>query len=704
MLVPQSMAYALLAGMPMIYGLYSSFVPLVLYAGLATSRVQAVGPVAMDAMMTASVANNILGTERAAQCDPLKPETCGEYIALAVVLAFFTGLLQVAFGTFHLGVLVNFLSHSVMSGFTSAAALVIGLSQCKYLLGVDVPRQTYAWQTVYKLCKALPSLDLNNLPVAIMCCAIIYGLKWWKKNRYDASSTSRWHHVFKVVCDLSALINTIIAAVITYVMHRYGVDIPMIGKVPSGLPAPALPRVADFPQVGQVVSGGLMIGLIGFLELIAIAQTYAAKRGYSVDTNQEFLALGAGNMVGSFFSAFPIGGSFSRTAVNASSGAETPLSGLVTAVVILLAVTAMASTFTYIPMCALAAIVVVAVKDLVNVGDFMEAWRVSKADFGVMLASFGFTFGLGVWQGIAIGVVISLAITVRHSAYPNIATLGQVPRTLVFRDMRQRKGKSSLLTFQGVVLLRVDSELYFANCGYVRNHIMTQVKEEDAHAVILDCGGINMIDLSGLHMLKELVRDLEASGVTLLLAHLKEPVRWRLKKAGFFEPLGEGGVISKSHCFSHVSDAVTQVMGSQQVHCTMGNRVPSHNELMSMWEEREDVFASGSPSASPARPPRNLESVKESELEMSALVAAEEGFYEKGSGSKKKSVVDEELTAGQRAYIERELQRGTLSDSSAGIGGADEVRLSLVSDTSKEEVDTQSKGKGKKKDVKRRKG
>ena len=154
---------------------------------------QAVGPVAMDAMMTASVVTNILGTERAAQCDPLSPSTCGEYIGLTVVLAFFTGLLQMCFGVFHLGVMVNFLSHSVMSGFTSAAAIVIGLSQFKYLLGVDVPRQTYAWQTVYELAKAVPELDLNNLPVAILCCAIIYGLKQWKKTRYVKSNPSKVH-------------------------------------------------------------------------------------------------------------------------------------------------------------------------------------------------------------------------------------------------------------------------------------------------------------------------------------------------------------------------------------------------------------------------------------------------------------------------------------------------------------------------------
>lgn len=675
MLVPQSMAYALLAGMPMIYGLYSSFVPLVVYGCLNTSRVQAVGPVAMDAMMTASVATNILGTERAAQCDPLVPSTCGEYIALALLLAFFTGLLQMCFGVFHLGIIVNFLSHSVMSGFTSAAALVIGLSQCKYLLGVDVPRQTYAWQTVYKLAKAIPDLDLNNLPVAIMCCAIIYGLKWWKKTRYKKSNPSKAHQYFKIVCDLSALINTVVAAVVTFVMYKSGVEIPIVGDVPSGLPAPELPAFNDFTDYGQVISGALIIGLIGFLELIAIAQTYASERGYEVDTNQEFLALGAGNMLGSLFSSFPIGGSFSRTAVNGSSGAETPLSGLITAAVILLAVTALSSTFFYIPMCSLAAIVVVAVKDLVKVSDFKEAWRVSKADFAVMLASFGFTFGLGVWQGIAVGVIISLAITVKHSAYPNIASLGQVPGTLVFRDMRQRKGKSRLLTFDGVVLLRVDSELYFANCGYVKNQIMERVKEEDAHAVILDAGGVNTIDLSGLHMLRGLVEDLEHKGVTLLLAHLKEPVRFSMKKAGFFEPLSDGGVISKSHCFSHVSDAVTQVMGAKDMNL---RHAPSHRELMAMWEDKErtDNLASSAD---------ELESVAE---QTSALNAEQRAL------TKKKLDVSSEMSAEQKAYIERELQRGSLSQNQGNVLGADSVAVSI-------DEDNNSSEKGK--DIKRRK-
>lgn len=309
-----------------------------------------------------------------------------------------------------------------------------------------------------------------------------------------------------------------------------------------------------------------MIGLIGFIELIAIAQMYATKKGYKVNTNQEFCALGIANVAGSFFAGYPIGGSFSRTAVNAAGGAETPLSGAVTGAVIFLALVVLSPTFYYIPMAGLAAIVVTAVIDLVKVDEFREAWRINKYDFAVMMSSFLFTLGLGVIPGIGIGAGLSLMIYLRQNAYPHVATLALVPGTNgIFKDTKKvPDADKELQSFDGISIIRIDSDVWFANCGYLKETISDYVRANESSTLIFDFSACNRIDLSGLHMMSCLVKEMQNAKVTVMFTETKEKLFKQLRVSKMLDSVLQEESTFFPHTFQALQAARHQ--GSSPVH------------------------------------------------------------------------------------------------------------------------------------------
>ncbi len=517
MLIPQGMAYALIAGLPPIYGLYAALVPLVVYALLGTSRHLAVGPVAMVSLLVA------------AGVAPLAGGDAERYIALALLLALMVGVLQLLMGLARFGFLVNFLSHPVLTGFTAAAALIIGLSQLKHLLGVPLPRSNYVHEILWSAAQQLGAVNVPTLLIGLGGIALLVLLKRWKRALPGAL----------VVVALGTV------AAWAFSLHEHGVEI--VREVPGGLPAPYLPALAP-GDLAALLPIALTIALVGFMESIAVAKAFASKHRYDVDANQELIALGLANLVGAVFRAYPVTGGFSRTAVNAQAGARSPAASLVSAGVIALTLLLLTPLFYFMPQAVLAAIVMVAVAGLIDLREVRFLWRVRRADFFLMLLTFGATLGLGIEEGILVGVVASLILVIQQGSRPHAAVMGRLPGTTTYRNVERYP---EALTGSGVVVLRVDASLYFANVAFLKETIR-EIERGDAafRVLVLDAYPVNRIDASAAHALKEILEDLRSRGGDVYFASVKGPVRDVLERAGLVELAG------RDHFFLEVHEAV----------------------------------------------------------------------------------------------------------------------------------------------------
>ncbi|TVP46081.1 MAG: solute carrier 26 family protein [Gemmatimonadales bacterium] len=517
MLIPQGMAYALIAGMPPIYGLYASLVPLVIYGLVGSSRQLAVGPVAIVSLLVAA------GVAPLAAGDPER------YVALALLLALMVGVLQLGMGLLRFGFLTNFLSHPVLAGFTSAAAIVIGASQLKHLVGVDLPGTNQVLELGFALAARWQEVHVPTLLLGVVAIGLLVVLKRWRKAFPGA-----------------LLVVAISTAAVAFLGWQ-DAGIRVVGQIPGGLPAPTLPfggtpgaegpaALVDLGAMWQLLPVALTIALVGFMESIAVAKVYATRHRYPLDANRELVGLGLANIVGSFFRAFPTTGGFSRTAVNDQAGARTTVATLIAAGIIGLTLLFLTGLFRTLPNAVLAAIVMVAVANLVNWKEAVHLWHADRRDLALMGVTFVATLFVGIEEGIIVGVLASLAALVYESSRPHVAVCGQLPDSDTWLNIRHHPEAEET---PGVVVFRIDSGLSFANAEYVRERVqLLAVTEPTPRDLVFDFHAVNGVDSTSLHQLGEILTDLEQSGIEPWFAGVKWPIMERLRRVGFDERVG----------------------------------------------------------------------------------------------------------------------------------------------------------------------
>lgn len=529
MLVPQGMAYALLAGLPPEVGLYASILPLIVYGLFGSSRTLAVGPVAIVSLMVATTLGPMV-----------EAGTIG-YVSGAVLLAFLSGVLLLAMGIARLGVLVNFLSHPVISGFTSAAALVIGFSQLKHLLGFSIPRSHLITETVAHA--AAHVNEWNLVTVAIAALSLVILLAWRGLLPEWLSSLNTQSTVVEPISKAGPLIAVLFSTLTVWALSLTDYGVKVIADVPAGLPSLTLPPV-DVALLQELLPAALLISLIGFLESVSVAKSLASKRRQKVDANQELIALGAANIGASLSGGYPVTGGFSRSLVNFTSGAVTPLASIITAMLVALTLMIFTPLLYFLPKATLAIIIIVAVAGLIDTKMLKEAWCYNKADAFSLIATFASVLWLGIEVGIIAGAGLSIILYLWRTSRPHVAIVGRVGNTEHFRNVLRHDVK----TDPHVLAIRIDESLYFANIAGLEEKILAEVADhQDIEHLVLIMSAVNFIDTSALETIENLIVDLKEAGVTLHLAEVKGPVSDRLMQIELKEKLGAGKIFLSTH-------------------------------------------------------------------------------------------------------------------------------------------------------------
>jgi len=526
MLIPQSLAYALLAGLPPEIGLYASVAPLLLYAVFGTSRVLAVGPVAVVSLMTAAAIG-----EHAVAGSP-------QYWAVAITLAFLSGVMLLIMGVLRLGFLANFLSHPVISGFISASGLLIAASQLKTLMGVKAEGHNVI-DLAQALISQLPNIHVLTLVVGVLATAFLFWVrKGLKPLLIRVGLNARLADVLAKAGPVAAIAVTTLLA---WLLDWKGQGLRLVGSVPQGLPPLTLP-VLDMALWQSLGMPALLISVVGFVESVSVGQTLAAKRRQRIEPNQELVALGASNLSAAFTGGFPVTGGFARSVVNFDAGAQTPAAGVYTALGITLASLFLTPALYFLPQATLSATIIVAVLSLVDLGMLKRTWAYSRTDFLAALATLLMTLVQGVEVGLVVGVAVSLVLFLYRTSRPHIAEVGQVPGTEHFRNVLRHH----VATSPRLVSLRVDESLYFANARALEDRINDLVAERPAlKHVVLQCSAINDIDASALESLEAIDHRLRDAGLRLHLSEVKGPVMDRLQATEFVARLS--GKIYLSH-------------------------------------------------------------------------------------------------------------------------------------------------------------
>ncbi|WP_439149484.1 SulP family inorganic anion transporter [Sulfitobacter sp.] len=518
MLIPQSLAYALLAGLPAEAGLYASIAPIILYTIFGTSRALAVGPVAVVSLMTAAALSNIV-----------EQGTMG-YAVAALSLAALSGIILLAMGLFRLGFVANFLSHPVIAGFITASGIIIAASQLKHILGINAEGHTLL-DLVISLTQHLSETNWITALIGILATGFLFWVRKGLKPLLQRFGLSDGLTGVFVKTGPVAVVVATTAAVWALGLADKGVKI--VGDVPQSLPPLTLPSFSP-ELLGQLLLPAFLISIIGFVESISVAQTLAAKKRQRIDPNQELIGLGAANIGASLTGGFPVTGGFSRSVVNYDAGAETPAAGAFTAVGLAIAALALTPLIYFLPKATLAATIIVAVLSLVDFSILKRSWNYSKADFAAVLATMVLTLLLGVEAGVSAGVGLSILLHLYKSSTPHIAEVGQVPGTEHYRNILRH----DVLTDPAIVTLRVDESLYFANARFLEEKIHNRVAaDKNIRHVILQCSAINEIDLSALESLEAINARLREMGVQLHLSEVKGPVMDRLKREHFLAEL-----------------------------------------------------------------------------------------------------------------------------------------------------------------------
>ena len=516
MLIPQGMAYAMLAGLEPVHGLYAVTIPLLLYAVFGTSRHLAVGPDAIISMLTAAGIASLMAP------------SAEEYLLYVLTLTLMVGGIRVLMGLFKLGFVVNFLSRPVINGFTSAAAIVIGLSQIKYWFKIDLPQTGHLQEMVMALLANMSNIHWLTFGVGLIgMLVIIYGKKI--------------HRFFPT--QLAAVVLGI-SAVWGFGLNEYGIAI--VGAVPGGFPLLSVPSF-EFTLWRQLFPIALTIALVGYAQSIAIAKSIQAKhKGYTIDPNQELLALGMANLGAAFFNGFPVAGGFSRSAVNDKAGANTALSSIISVVLILLTLAFFTQLFFYLPLAILAAVILVAVIGLVDVKEPAELWKRDPADFAMWLATFFATLVLGIEIGILSGMGLSLLMVIYKASRPHMAQLGRVPGTSIYRNIRRF---DNLETRDDLLMIRLDGPIYFANVDYVKNTLDQWINDRKGKisSVIFNMESVTSLDSTGANALTDWIVDWRSQGIELFITGAKGPVRDVLKRWGLIERIGVEHMFMDDH-------------------------------------------------------------------------------------------------------------------------------------------------------------
>ncbi|PID63783.1 MAG: sodium-independent anion transporter [Gammaproteobacteria bacterium] len=518
MLIPQSLAYALLAGLPPEAGIYASIVPIMLYAVFGTSRALAVGPVAVVSLMTAAAISDVAASGTAG------------YAAAALLLAFLSGGMLLLMGFFRLGFLANFLSHPVISGFISASGILIALSQVKHILGISAHGHTLP-ELLASLADGLGEINLVTALIGLAATGFLF----WVRRHLKPTLIGLGLHAR--LADVLTKAGPVAAVVVTtWLVAQFALDergVVIVGEVPQSLPPFTLPSL-DPVLVQKLFLPALIISVIGFVESISVAQTLAARKRQRVDADQELIGLGAANLGAAFTGGFPVTGGFARSVVNFDAGAETPAAGAFTALGLLTAAVALTPLVHDLPKATLAATIIVAVLSLVDFSILKTSWRYSKADFAAVATTIVLTLGVGVEVGVSAGVVLSILLYLYRSSRPHIAEVGLVPGTQHFRNVLRHKVETS----EAVVTLRVDESLYFANARFLEDHVYARVTGDEAvRHVILMCSAINDIDFSALESLEAMNHRLDDMCIRLHLSEVKGPVMDKLERSHFLDAL-----------------------------------------------------------------------------------------------------------------------------------------------------------------------
>ena len=536
MLIPQSLAYAMLAGLPPQMGLYASILPITLYAIFGTSRALAVGPVAVVSLLTAASISRIAapGSE--------------EYIFAAITLAFLSGVFLLAMGIFRLGFMANFLSHPVISGFITASGIIIAASQLKNIFGIEAHGHNLV-QILSSMSGYLGEINWITATIGILTAAFLF---WVRKGLLPLlrglGLPKRTAEIIAKTGPVAAIVAT---TLLVWAFDLKSAGVKIVGAVPQGLPPLTVPGFS-LELWTSLLSSAVLISVIGFVESISVAQTLAAKKRQRIDPDQELIGLGAANIGAAFTSGFPVTGGFSRSVVNYDAGADTPAAGAYTAVGLMFASLFLTPLIFFLPKATLAATIIVAVLSLVDFSILGKAWRYSKADFIAVAATMFITLVVGVEVGVITGVLVSILIHLYKSSRPHIATVGQVPNSEHFRNVLRH----DVITHPNILTVRVDESLYFANARFLEDYLFERVAcRTELRDVILMCSAINAIDMSALESLEAINERLCDMGVSFHLSEIKGPVMDQLVDTDFLKHLTGEIFLSQKIAVDRLSQA-----------------------------------------------------------------------------------------------------------------------------------------------------
>lgn len=535
-LVPQGMAFALLAGLKPEYGLFSSIFPLFIYAFFGTSRQMSIGPMAITSLLL-NVSCQGYGYE----------ESTPEFTQLALSVTFLVGMCSVYLGLFRLGILANIISPGVLSGFITASSFVIMINQVKYVVGFEVPRFSYIHQTIYYILSHIQHTNVYEFLMGLGTIITLLTVRELKRRNKTPPKDEKWLYIYKGLFVFSNLINFFViffATLIAKSLIENGIDITIVGDVPSGF-KPVQFNLVPFGTLVKLFPSSLAIAFVHFAGNWAVAVKYANKEKYDVDANQELLATGFALSIGMMFNSFAVSGGLGRSAVNAESGAKTQLAGCISATFILISLLSVTSFFYYIPMCVLGAVIGVSVISMIDFEAVKEAYRIDKRDCFVMVVTILATFFIGVSQGLFVGIFLSIAVVLRTSAFPRIVHLGKFPEALGghFRDATKFKEAKQI---PGYAIIRMDASLFYANATFFKETVLNAVNghyhtdsDVPIHSVIIDTSAWIDIDVVGIKTLYEIKNELKSVyNVTLFVVGAKVTLRERLGPAGFIDDIG----------------------------------------------------------------------------------------------------------------------------------------------------------------------
>ena len=527
MLIPQSLAYALLAGLPPQMGLYASILPLVAYALFGTSRTLSVGPVAVASLMTATAVGKVAQAGTA------------DYASAAVALALLSGLMLAAMGLLRFGALSNLLSHPVVSGFITASGIIIAMSQLRHIFGIDAHGETLL-DLGYSLLARMADFNAVTLGTGVAALLFLFWVRGGLAPLLERVGLA------PTTAGMVAKAGPVLIIVLTTLASYFGGfearGVAIVGDVPGGMPAFSTP-IFDAQLWSELVVSAFLISIIGFVESVSVGRTLAAKRRQAIDANQELIALGAANVASAISQGFPVTGGFSRSVVNFDAGAETQLASVFTAGGIALAALFLTPALYFLPRATLAATIIVAVLSLIDWSIVRLAWRYSRSDFIAVMATILVTLALGVELGVLAGIIASVTLHLHKTSRPHIAVVGTVPGTEHYRNIERH----DVLTYPNLLSIRVDESLYFVNAAYLESAVYKLVAQcPEVEHVVLQCAAVNEIDLSALEALENIDHRLRERGITLNLSEVKGPVMDGLKRTDFLERLS-GGVFLSQH-------------------------------------------------------------------------------------------------------------------------------------------------------------